>query len=117
LTHFWTKLFLAAPANFLSAAAFSHWLALSVAASVFTHFWIKLFLAAPASFLSAAACSHWLALALTGASLTHLPTKLVLAAPASFLAAARASHSCCAHTEQKYRHQDGNEFHLANPRC
>lgn len=37
-THFWIKLFLAAPASFLSAAAFSHWVALSAAPSVFTHF-------------------------------------------------------------------------------
>ncbi len=87
---------MAAPASFLSAAAFSHWVALSAAPSVFRHFCTKLFLAAPASFLSAAAFSHWLALALAEASLTHLPTKLVLAAPASFFTAAWASHSCCA---------------------
>ena len=30
-THFWIKLFLAAPASFLSAAAFSHWAALPLA--------------------------------------------------------------------------------------
>lgn len=30
-THFWTKLFLAAPASFLSAAAFSHLAAGSIA--------------------------------------------------------------------------------------
>ena len=60
LMHFLVKLFLAAPASFLSAACASH-VAVAVAkaaAASFSHFCTKLFLAAPASFLSAACASH-----------------------------------------------------------
>jgi hypothetical protein len=55
-----TKLFLAAPANFFSAAFDSHtWAAVAEdAAESFSHFFTKLFLAAPANYFSAALASH-----------------------------------------------------------
>src|SRR5689334_3955950 len=57
VTHFLTKLFLAAPANFLSAACPSHVLVAASAASL-SHFLMKLVFAAPDSFFSAACASH-----------------------------------------------------------
>src|SRR3954463_15041514 len=51
--HFFVKLFLAAPANFLSAAAASQ-----VALASASHFFIKLVFAAPASFLSLTVAVH-----------------------------------------------------------
>ena len=60
LMHFLVKLFLAAPASFLSAACASQVVVAvaKAAAASFSHFWTKLFLAAPASFFSAACASH-----------------------------------------------------------
>jgi hypothetical protein len=49
LTHFFKKLFFAAPASFRSVAEVSQ-----VAVASRSHFFIKLLLAAPASFLSVA---------------------------------------------------------------
>ena len=49
LVHFLTLLVLAAPASFLSVAAF-----VQAAAASFSHFFTKLFLAAPDNFFSAA---------------------------------------------------------------
>ncbi len=60
LTHFFVKLFLAAPASFFSVACASHveLAAARAAAASFSHFWTKLFLAAPASFFSVACASQ-----------------------------------------------------------
>jgi hypothetical protein len=52
-THFFVKLVLAAPANFLSAAVASQLALASV-----SHFFMKLVFAAPASFLSLAVDAH-----------------------------------------------------------
>jgi hypothetical protein len=53
LTHFFRKLFFAAPASLRSVAEASH-----VAVDSRSHFFMKLFFAAPASFLSVAVAAQ-----------------------------------------------------------
>ncbi len=57
VTHFFTKLFFAAPASFFSAAWALH-VVVAAAVASFSHFLTKLVLAAPASFFSVACASQ-----------------------------------------------------------
>jgi hypothetical protein len=86
-SHFFRKLFLATPANFMSPACLPQEIVPGVAESL-SHFLMKLFLAAPASFFSVALASQTVGTWATAASFSHLVMKLFLAAPANFLSVA-----------------------------